>query len=114
MDMEEMQPDQNSLDFKIPEGFSDAGGGMQRRLQLSQRLVTIPASNTNADSKVTPVEKNIIAMLPESSELFDGAGTTLIDIDRVNETEDMGDTDVLRVKQELAEVKRNATPLKSR
>ncbi|XP_020294588.1 zinc finger protein 813-like isoform X2 [Pseudomyrmex gracilis] len=108
MDMEETQPDLNSLDFKIPEGLPDSGGGMQRRLQLSQRLVAIPVSNTNTECKITPVEKNIIAVLPDSSELFDGADTTLIDIDRVNEAGEIGDTDVLRVKQELAEMESNA------
>lgn len=105
MDTEETQPDQNSLDFKMPEGFPDDGGGMQKRLQPSQGLVAIPISN--ADHKATLMEKNIIAVLPDSSELLDGEAT-LIDVDRMNEAGMIDETGVLRVKRELCEVYRKS------
>lgn len=110
MDTEETQPDQNSLDFKMPEGLvGDVGGGAQRRLQLqpSQGLMAIPISN--ADRKAALMEKNIIAVLPDSSELLDGETTaTLIDVDRINEAEELDEVDLLRVKRELCEFESDA------
>lgn len=104
MDMEETQPDQNSLDFKMSEGLAGDSGGVQRRLQTSQGLMAIPISN--ADRKGTLMEKNIIAVLPDSSELLDGETATLIDVDRVNETGELDEVDLMRVKRELCEVYR--------
>jgi len=97
-----MQPDQNSLDFKMSEGLVDDGDGVQRRLQ--QGLMTIPISN--ADHKSSLMEKNIIAVLPDSSELLDGETATLIDVDRINEAGELDEVDLLRVKRELCEVYR--------
>lgn len=105
MDTEETQPDENSLDFKMSEGLAGDGGGAQRRLQPSQGLVAIPISS--ADRKTALMEKNVIAMLPDSSELLDGEAATLIDVDRINEAEINGEIDeasLLRVKRELCEV----------
>lgn len=102
MDTEETQPDQNSLDFKMPEGFPDDGGGVQKRLQPSQGLVAIPMPN--ADRKATLMDKNIIAVLPDNSELLDDEATTLIDVDRINEAGMIDETGLLRVKRELCEV----------
>ncbi|KAL6424172.1 hypothetical protein ACFW04_009792 [Cataglyphis niger] len=104
MDMEEIQPDQNSLDFKMSEGLSGVGGRMQRRLQPMQELVAVPVSNFNTECKTT--EKNVIAVLPENSEFLDA--TTLIDVDRINEAEEIDETGILRVKQELCEVESDA------
>jgi len=104
MDTEETQPDQNSLDFKMSEGLVDDGDGAQRRLQPSQGLVAIPISN--ADHKASLMEKNIIAVLPDSSELLDGETATLIDVDRINEAGELDEVDFLRVKRELCEVYR--------
>lgn len=101
MDTEEIQPDQNSLDFKMSEGLSGISGKMQRRLQPMQELVAVPVSNSSADGKMT--EKSVIAVLPENSEFLDG--TTLIDVDRINEAEEIDEAGLLRVKQELCEVK---------
>lgn len=103
MDTEEIQPDQNSLDFKMSEGLSSIRDGrVQRRLQPMQELVTVPVSSSTADSKMT-VEKSVIAVLPENSEFLDA--TTLIDVDRINEAEEIDETGLLRVKQELCEVR---------
>lgn len=105
MDMEETQPDENSLDFKMSEGLGGDGGGAQRRLQSSQGLVAIPISN--ADRKTALMEKNVIAVLPDSSELLDGeAAATLIDVDRINEAGEIDEAGFLRVKRELCEVYR--------
>lgn len=101
MDTEEIQPDQNSLDFKMSEGLSGVSGRMQRRLQPMQELVAVPISNSSAECKET--EKSVIAVLPENSEFLDA--TTLIDVDRINEAEEIDETGLLRVKQELCEVK---------
>lgn len=102
MDTEEIQPDQNSLDFKISEGLSGVNSRVQRKLQPMQELIAIPVSNSSAESKVL-TEKGIISILPESSEFLDAA--TLIDVDRINEAEEVDETGFLRVKQELCEVK---------
>lgn len=102
MDTEEIQPDQNSLDFKMPEGFCGVSDRLQRKLQPMQELVAVPISNSSAESK-TLTEKSVIAVLPENSEFLDT--TTLIDVDRINETEEIDETGLLRVKQELCEVK---------
>lgn len=105
MDTEEIQPDQNSLDFKMSEGLSGVSGRMQRKLQPMQELVAIPVSNSSTECKAT-MEKNVIAVLPENSEFLDA--TTLIDVDRINETEEIDETGLLRVKQELCEVESDA------
>lgn len=103
MDTEETLPDQNSLDFKMSEGFSGINGKMQRRLQPMQELVTVPVSNSSAECKAMLTEKGVITVLPDSSEFLDT--TTLIDVDRINETEEIDETGLQRVKQELCEVK---------
>lgn len=102
MDTEEIQPDQNSLDFKMSEGLSGVNGRVQRKLQPMQELIAIPVSNASAESKAL-TEKDIIAVLPESSEFLNA--TTLIDVDRINEAEEVDETGLLHVKQELCEVK---------
>lgn len=102
MDTEETQPDENSLDFKMSEGLAGDSGGVQRRLQSSQGLVAIPISN--ADRKMSLMEKNVIAVLPDSSELLDGEAATLIDVDRINEAGEIDEAGFLRVKRELCEV----------
>lgn len=102
MDTEETQPDENSLDFKMSEGLAGDSGGAQRRLQPSQGLVAIPISN--ADRKTTLMEKNVIAVLPDGSELLDGEAATLIDVDRMNEAGEIDEANLLRVKRELCEV----------
>ncbi|CAL1678334.1 unnamed protein product [Lasius platythorax] len=104
MDTEEIQPDQNSLDFKMSEGLSGVSGKMQRRLQPMQELVAVPVSNSSADGKM--MEKSVIAVLPENSEFLDA--TTLIDVDRINEAEEIDEAGLLRVKQELCEVESDA------
>ncbi|XP_070172709.1 zinc finger protein 569 [Polyergus mexicanus] len=104
MDTEEIQPDQNSLDFKMSEGLSGVSGRMQKRLQPMQELVAVPISNSSAECKET--EKSVIAVLPENSEFLDA--TTLIDVDRINEAEEIDETGLLRVKQELCEVESDA------
>ncbi|XP_012542039.1 zinc finger protein 184 [Monomorium pharaonis] len=101
MDTEEMQPDQNSLDFKISEGHLISDAGAQRRLQSSQGLVAIPIQNM--DRKAALMEKNIFAVLPDNSELLDGETATLIDVDRINEAEEINEVDLMRVKRELCE-----------
>jgi len=105
MDTEETQPDQNSLDFKMSGEIPDVINGMQRRLQPSQGLMTIPVSNASAERKVAPMEKSVIAVLPVGPALLDGDATTLIDIDRINEAGVIDEAGLLRVKQELCEVK---------
>ncbi|XP_071564758.1 uncharacterized protein [Temnothorax nylanderi] len=106
MDMEETQPDENSLDFKMSEGLAGDGGGAQRRLQSSQGLMAIPISN--ADRKTASMEKNVIAVLPDSSELLDGEAAALIDVDRLNEAGEIDEAGFLRVKRELCELESDA------
>lgn len=108
MDTEEMQPDQNSLDFKISGEFPDVINGMQKRLQPPQGLMTIPVSNVNMERKATPMEKSVIAVLPGGPTLLDGDTTTLIDMDRINDAGVIDEAGLLRVKQELCEVKISA------
>ncbi|KAL6254897.1 hypothetical protein P5V15_014238 [Pogonomyrmex californicus] len=108
MDTEGMQPHQNSLDFKMSEGLSDITGGVQRRPQPSQGLVAIPISNANVDCKATLMEKSIIAVLPENSELLNGEATALINVDRINETEEIDKSGFLQVKRELCELESDA------
>ncbi|KYN45291.1 hypothetical protein ALC56_00255 [Trachymyrmex septentrionalis] len=106
MDTEETQPDQNSLDFKMSEGLIGDVGGAQRRLQSSQGLMAIPISNPERKALM---EKNIIAVLPDNSELLDGTETaTLIDVDRINEATEIDEVDLLRVKRELCEFESDA------
>jgi len=105
MGTEELQPDQNSLDFKMSEGLSGVNGGTLRRPQSSQGLMTIPVSSTNLERKAAPMEKSIIAVLPGGSEFLDGDAATLIDMDRINEMEGIDEAGLLRVKRELCEVK---------
>lgn len=108
MDTEETQPDQNSLDFKISGEFPDVINGMQKRLQPSQGLMTVPVSSACVERKSTPMEKSVIAVLPGGPTLLDGDATTLIDMDRINEAGVIDEAGLLRVKQELCEVKISA------
>ncbi|XP_011861958.1 PREDICTED: zinc finger protein 91 isoform X2 [Vollenhovia emeryi] len=104
MDTEETQPDENSLDFKMSEGLAGDGGGALKRPQPSQGLVAIPIAS--ADRKTALMERNVIAVLPESGELQDGEAT-LIDVERVNEGE-IDEAGLLRVKRELCELESDA------
>ncbi|XP_029166722.1 gastrula zinc finger protein XlCGF26.1-like isoform X3 [Nylanderia fulva] len=84
----------------MSEGLSGVRDGrMQRRLQPMQELVAVPVSSSSVDSKMT--EKSVIAVLPENSEFLDAS--TLIDVDHINETEEIDETGLLRVKQELCD-----------
>jgi len=102
MDTEEIQPDQNSLDFKMSEELCGVSDRVQRRLQPMQELIAVPVSNSSTESKAL-TEKSVIAVLPENSEFLDA--TTLIDVDRINEAEEIDEAGLLHVKQELCEVK---------
>lgn len=106
LDLDEMQPDQNSLDIKMSEGLCSIGGEKQRRPQSSQGLVAIPVSSCVAERKEAPLDqKNVIAVLSENSELLNGDVTTFIDVDRINDVGELDEAGLLRVKQELCEVK---------
>lgn len=105
LDLGEMQPDQNSLDFKMSESFCDIGDGKQRRPQLSQGLVAIPVSSCVAECKEASLDKSMIAVLSENSKLLDSDVTTFIDVDRINDMGELDEAGLLRVKQELCGVK---------
>lgn len=98
---DETQPDQNSLDFKIPEGLRGIGGA-QRRPRSSQGLLAIPLPDTSVERR-TPLDKSVITMLPDSSELLDGEAAALIDVDRIDEVQ-LDEAGILRFKEELCEV----------
>lgn len=111
LDMDEMQADQNSLDFKMSGGggsggLHDISSGMQRKPQPSQGLVAIPVSNAGMDHKAASLDKNVIAVLPGNVDLLDGDATTLINVDRINNIEELDEIGLMRVKQELCEVKK--------
>lgn len=103
MHTEETQADQNSLDFKIKE-LPDLNSGTQRRSQSPQSLMTIPITDTNANRKMASMDKNVIAVLPDNSELLGDDTTNLMDVDRINEVGELDEAGILRVKQELCEV----------
>ncbi|XP_011255164.1 zinc finger protein 658B isoform X1 [Camponotus floridanus] len=105
MDTEEIQPDQNSLDFKMSEELCGVSDRVQKRLQPMQELIAVPVSNSSTESKAL-TEKSVIAVLPENSEFLDA--TTLIDVDRINEAEEMDEAGLLHVKQELCEMESDA------
>lgn len=105
LELDETQPEQNSLDFKISESLRGIAGEKQRRPQSSQGLVAIPISSCVAERKEAPLDKNVIAVLSENSELLDGDVTTFIDVDRLNNIGELDETGLLHVKQELCEVK---------
>ncbi|XP_011255165.1 zinc finger protein 658B isoform X2 [Camponotus floridanus] len=83
-------------------GVSDR---VQKRLQPMQELIAVPVSNSSTESKAL-TEKSVIAVLPENSEFLDA--TTLIDVDRINEAEEMDEAGLLHVKQELCEMESDA------
>ncbi|XP_067213500.1 zinc finger protein 883-like isoform X3 [Linepithema humile] len=92
----------------MPGEFPDVVNGMQKRLQPSQGLITIPVSNANVERKATPIEKSVIAVLPGGPALLDGDATTLIDMDRINDAGVIDEAGLLRVKQELCELESEA------
>ncbi|XP_011136539.1 zinc finger protein 184 isoform X2 [Harpegnathos saltator] len=108
LDLDEIQPGQNSLDFKMSESFCGISGEKQRRPQSSQGLVAIPISSCIAERKEASLDKSVIAVLSENSELVDGDITTFIDVDHINDMGELNEADLLRVKQELCEMESDA------
>ncbi|XP_032676793.1 zinc finger protein 208-like isoform X2 [Odontomachus brunneus] len=108
LDLDETQPDQNSLDFKMSESFCDISGGKQRKPQLSQGLVAIPVSSCVAECKETSLDKSMVAVLSENSKLLDSDVTTFIDVDRINDVGEFDEAGLLRVKQELCGMESDA------
>ncbi|EZA61797.1 hypothetical protein X777_09418 [Ooceraea biroi] len=107
---EELQPDENSLDFKMSEGLSvnSLNGGTLKGPQSSQGSMAVPVSSADLERGTAPMEKSIIAVLPGGSEFLDGDAATLIDMDRINETEGIDEAGLLRVKRELCELEPDA------
>ncbi|XP_014483824.1 PREDICTED: zinc finger protein 3-like isoform X2 [Dinoponera quadriceps] len=108
LELDGTQPGENSLDFKISEDLRSFGGEKQRRPQSSQGLVAIPVSNCVTERKEALLDKNMIAMLSENSELLDGDVTTFINVDRINDVGELDEAGLLRIKQELCEMDSDA------
>lgn len=103
LDLDETQLDQNSLDFKTSKDLCNISDEKQKRPQSSQGLVAIPVSSCVAERKEALLDKNVIAVLSENSEL-DSDVTTFIDVDHINNVGELDETDLLRVKDELHQV----------
>lgn len=106
MDTEELQTDEHSLDFKMSEELPGINVGTLRGSQSSQGLAVaaVSAPTANLEHKTAPMEKSMIAVLPGDSEFLDADAATLIDMDRINETDGIDEASLLRVKRELCEV----------
>lgn len=110
MDTEELQTDEHSLDFKMSEELPGINVGTLRGSQSSQGLAVaaVSAPTANLEHKTAPMEKSMIAVLPGDSEFLDADAATLIDMDRINETDGIDEASLLRVKRELCELEPDA------
>lgn len=101
MDTDKSQVDHSSLDFKMTEKLNSIVNETEEKSLTSNSLVTPSTSGTEDKS----ADKNIITILSSGSELLDGDTSALINMDHINDVSELDETGLLRVKQEICEVK---------
>lgn len=101
MDTDKSQVDHSSLDFKMTEKLNSIVNETEEKSLTSNSLVTPSTSGTEDKSG----DKNIITILSNGSELLDGDTSALINMDHINDVSELDETGLLRVKQEICEVK---------
>lgn len=101
MDTDKSQVDHNSLDFNMTEKLNSIINETVEESSTSNSLVTPSTSGIEDKS----ADKNIITILSSSSELLVGDTSTLINLDHINDVGEINDPALLRVKQEICEVK---------
>ncbi|KAI4488855.1 hypothetical protein M0804_004353 [Polistes exclamans] len=99
--MEKSEVDHSSLDLKMSEKLNDVIKERDDKSSISNTLVSPSTSGTEDISG----DKNIITILSSSSELLDGGASALINMDHINDVGELDESGLLRVKQELCEVK---------
>ncbi|XP_015184803.1 PREDICTED: zinc finger protein 845-like isoform X2 [Polistes dominula] len=103
--MEKSEVDHNSLDLKMNEKLNDiVDVERDDKSSMSNTLVTPSTSGTEDISE----DKNIITILSGGSELLDGGGSALINMDHINDVGQLDESGLLRVKQEISELEPEA------
>lgn len=106
METEDVQMEQNSLEFKISEKVPNASSKEDEKSLSQDQLVTISTVSEEDDKNRN---KNVITILPDGSELLDGETGALINMDHINDVGELDEDGLLHVKQELCEVQMGKT-----
>ncbi|CAK9817388.1 Zinc finger protein 180 [Anthophora quadrimaculata] len=105
METEEIQMEQNSLEFKITEKVPSTTSKIEEKCLSQDQLVTI-STTSEIDDKSR--NKNVITILPDGSKLLDGDTGALINMDHINDVGELDEDGLLHVKQELCEIQPEA------